>query len=216
MIESFLAPWFERAVLRHDEVTDSEAIDRREVRVFRKRLDPITVVPLTSDYLERDDIEAVLADNRPTIVVLVNKNGHYEWAARELAESHDSSVQTYGELFSFLGDPDPRPGVDKKVAFVVSRIRQHRKVRQVEMICEAMMRVRRIDGLRSLLVSVESHYEFTEEAMVQALARHADVDIVYNGNPNGTITEAAHAHAKHAGVEVLGFGDLMRRLHREN
>lgn len=84
------------------------------------------------------------------------------------------------------------------------------------MICEAMMRVRRTDGLRSLRISVESHYEFTEEATVQALARHADVDIVYNGNPNGTITEAAHAHAAHAGVELLGLGPLMSRLHRED
>ncbi len=215
MIEAFLSPWFTRAVLRHDEVSDSEAVDRREVRVFRKELNPITVVPVKSDYLDLDDIEVVLADNRPTIIVLVNRNGHYAWAARELAESSDSSLQTYGELFSFLGDPDPRPGVDKKVAFVVGRLQQHRKVRQVEMICEAMMRVHRSDGLGSLLVSVESHYEFTEEAMVQALARHADVDIVYNGNPNGTITEDAHTHAGHAGVEVLGFGDLMRRLYRE-
>jgi hypothetical protein len=48
---------------------------------------------------------------------------------------------------------------------------------------------------------------------LQALARHPNVDIVYNANPNGTVTQDAYCHADHAGVEVLGLKDLMGRLH---
>ena len=69
-------------------------------------------------------------------------------------------------------------------------------------------------GQRSLVRSAgRSLTAFTEEALVHALARHPDVDVVYNANPNGTVTDAAYSHAGHAGVEVLGFRDLMGRLH---
>jgi hypothetical protein len=81
------------------------------------------------------------------------------------------------------------------------------------MICEATMRVSRVGARDPLRIAVEYHYEFTEEALVHALRRHPDVDVVYNANPNGKVTEAAYSHAGHAGVEVLGFGDLMKRLY---
>lgn len=213
MIDSYLAPWFLKAVRSHDEVTDSEVVDEREVRIFRKNLSPITVVPVASQFLTPDDVTSVLAENLPTSVVLVNKTGHYAWTAREIAESHGSSVQTFGELYACLGQADPRGGVDKKVEFIFGRLQQHSRVARVEMVCEATIRINRTGRLASLLLAVEAHYEFTEEVLLRALARHPDVDIVYNGNPNGKITAAAHEHGGHAGVEVLGFRDLMSRIH---
>jgi len=76
------------------------------------------------------------------------------------------------------------------------------------------MEVRRTGGLAALRIAVEYQYEFTEEHLVQALDRHPDVEVVYNANPNGSVTEAAYEHAHHADVEVLGLKELMRRLHR--
>lgn len=81
------------------------------------------------------------------------------------------------------------------------------------MVCEATMEVSRVGRLDPLRIAVEYHYEFTEEALVHALKRHPDVNVVCNSNPNGKATEAAYRHAGHAGVEVLGFGDLMKRAH---
>ena len=213
MIESYLVSWFEKAIVDHDHVEGAAAIDDREVRVVRKNLDPITVVPVTGDFLVREDLGALLADRTPTLVVLVNRAGHYAWDARELAEARGASLQTFKELYTFLPDADPRSGVDKNVNFVRRRLEQHTKVHAVFMICEATMHVRRAGALDPLRIAVEYHYEFTEEALVHALERHPEVDVIYNANPNGKVTEAAYTHAGHAGVEVLGFGGLMKRLY---
>ncbi len=215
MIDSYLAEWFETKVVAHDAVSAAERVDDRVVRIFRKRYDPITVVPVTSPFLMREDVESVLAQSAPTLIVLVNADGHYAWDARMVAEDAGSSLQTFRELFTYLDDPDPRGGIDKRVSFVLDRLPQHVKVSTVEMQCEATMWIHRIGSLRSLQLAVEYHYEFTEEALVRALHRHSDVDVIYNANPNGKVTAEAHTHAGHAGVEVLGFGDLMGRLHRD-
>jgi hypothetical protein len=213
MIQDYPVSWFAKTIVNHDRVEDAMAIDDREVRVVRKELNPITVVPVTSDFLVRQDLEELLVDRKPTLVVLVNRAGHYAWDARALAEEQGASLQTFKELYTFLPDSDPRGGVDKNVSFVRSRLEQHAKVRAVSMICEATMHVSRVGALDPLRIAVEYHYEFTEEALVHALERHPDVDVVYNANPNGTVTEAAYSHAEHAGVEVLGFRELMGRLH---
>ncbi|MGI8757312.1 MAG: hypothetical protein ACR2MB_15945 [Acidimicrobiales bacterium] len=213
MIKSYPVSWFEKVIVKHDHVDGATAIDGREVRVVRKALDPITVVPVSSDFLVRQDLEELLVDHKPTLVVLVNSAGHYAWDARQLAEDQGASLQTFKELYTFLPDSDPRGGVDKGVSFVRSRLEQHSKVRAVSMICEATMCVSRVGTFDPLRIAVEQHYEFTEEALVHALKRHPKVNVVYNANPNGTVTQDAHSHAGHAGVEVLGLGDLLRRLH---
>jgi hypothetical protein len=213
MIKSYPVSWFAQKIVKHGHVEVATAMDDREIRLVRKGLTPITVVPVMSDFLVRQDLEDLLAGHLPTVVVLVNRSGHYAWDARALAEDQGASLQTYKELYTFLPDPDPRGGVDKNVSFVRDRLEQHTKVRAVSMICEATMHVSRGGTLDPLRIAVEQHYEFTEEALVAALARHPDVDVVYNANPNGTVTRAAYSHAGHAGVEVLGFKELMGRLH---
>lgn len=214
MIQAYPIEWFKDVVVDHDKVEAAVPVNAREVRLDRKELSPITVVPVSSDRLSLEDLESILADHRPTLVVLINRDGHYTWDARTYAEDQGSSIHTFKELYTFLSDSDPRPGIDKSVSFVRSCLEQHDKVAAVSMVCEAAMQINRKGGLPSLQLSVEYHYEFTEEALVGALKHHPDVDIVYNGNPNGTITEAALDHAGHANVEVLGLKDLMGRLHR--
>jgi hypothetical protein len=214
MIKSYPVDWFKTAVLDHDTVEATVAINEYEVRLDRKGLPPITVVPVKSDFLSVEDLQSLMETHRPTLVVLVNRSGHYAWDARAYAEEQGCSLQTFKELYTFLPDTDPRPGINKDISFVRSRLVQHTKVAEVSMICEASMQIDRKGSLTTLLLSVERHYEFTEEALVGALDRHPSVDLVYNANPNGSITQAAHAHADHAGVEVLGFKELLGRLNR--
>lgn len=214
MIQAYPIEWFKDVVVDHDKVESAVPVNACEVRLDREGLSPITVVPVRSDRLSLEDLESILADHRPTLVVLINRDGHYAWDARTYAEEQGASIHTFKELYTFLSDTDPRPGLNKNVSFVRSRLEQHSKVAAVSMVCEAAMQIDRKGGLPSLQLSVEYHYEFTEEALVGALKHHPDVDIVYNANPNGTITEAALDHASHAGVEVLGLKDLMGRLRR--
>ncbi|HMJ34116.1 MAG TPA: hypothetical protein VK501_09370, partial [Baekduia sp.] len=83
MIDSYPVDWFAQKIVSHSHVDDAAVIDEREVALVRKRLSPITVVPVRSDYVLRADVEEVLADRRPTLVVLINRDGHYAWTARD-------------------------------------------------------------------------------------------------------------------------------------
>jgi hypothetical protein len=108
-----------------------------------------------------------------------------------------------------MHEVDPRPSWNKNVSYSRQRLSQHGKVQSVEMICEASMRLKRRGGLGNVIVSVEYEYEFSEEAMVRALARHAGVDAILNSNPNGRPTGAALSHAREADVPIFGLGGLM-------
>jgi hypothetical protein len=111
-----------------------------------------------------------------------------------------------------MHEPDPRRFVDKNVAYARQRLEQHSKVRTVEMICEASMRLNRRGGLSDVVVAVEFEYEFSEEAMVRALTRHPDVDVVLNSNPGGRPTGAALTHAAHAEIPIFSSIELMGAL----
>ncbi len=121
-------------------------------------------------------------------------------------------MQTYREFFTYLREEDPRPGVDKNVAFVKSRLSQHSKVRRLSMTCEATMRLERERPLSDIRLAVEYEYEFGEEALVRALERHPGADAVVNANPNGRPTMAALLHGQYANVPVYRIDDMMGAL----
>lgn len=213
MSSSSFVEWFLKAVTSHSHVKEAVAVDDDKVRIVRDGLPTITAVPVTKYFLDTNDVAEILAAHEPTLIVLAKPGDHYSWEAKEYAVSRGASLYTMKELFTFLPDSDPRGGVDKNVTFILDRLRQHSKVIDVSMICESYMRIDRMGALDSLRIAVEYHYEFTDEALVGALGRHGDADIIYNANPNGKVTQAAHRHADTAGIEVLGFGELMSRLH---
>ena len=149
----------------------------------------------------------------PTVILLIPKRSHYDWNARELAEDSGSTIHTFKELYTFIGEPDPRPCVEKNMAYVTERLRQHSAVSQLVMICEASMRLERHKGLSELVVAVDYQYEFSEEAVVQAVKHHPNASVIVNANPNGRSTGAALTHAQHAGVTIFGVSELMGALH---
>lgn len=132
MIDDYLAGWLADKIVGHDAVQSATAIGAHQVEIVRKQLPPITVVPVRSDVLELADVAAILDEHQPTLIVLVNRDGHYAWDARELAQDRGASVQTVSELYTFLSDDDPRQGLDKGVAFVLSRLEQHTRISRVE------------------------------------------------------------------------------------
>ena len=77
------------------------------------------------------------------------------------------------------------------------------------------MRVVRRSNLAPLIVSVDEQYEFSVEALINAINLHPDADVVCDNNPNGRVTAEAQNYAEHAGKEVMKLRDLYARLHRE-
>lgn len=218
----FRSDWFASAVSSHSNVTGTAALADGLVRVTRKAdervrkgrsLPPITVAPLGNFRIDSDLVDAVLTEVSATAIVLVPKAGHYDWAARELAEAGGSTILTVKELYTFMGEEDSRPFQDKNVVYSRQRLEQHSNVVECQMICEASLRLRRKHQLSDVTVAVEYQYEFSEEAAVRAIKRHPDADILLNANPNGRATTAAYSHARSAQVAIYGISDLMGALH---
>jgi hypothetical protein len=206
------ATWFASKILGHDEVTGATVLDNGYVEVKRREAPAITIAPVIADRINLGIVESIFESGTPTVILLVPKEAHYDWTAREFAEKNGSTIHTYKELCTSMCELDPRGFVDKKVAYARQRLEQHSKMMAVEMICEASMRLNRHGGLSDVTVAVEYEYEFSEEAMVCALARHPDVDVVLNSNPNGRPTSAALTHAAHTKIPIFSFTELMGAL----
>ncbi|MGO9956299.1 MAG: hypothetical protein ACLP50_10025 [Solirubrobacteraceae bacterium] len=157
-------------------------------------------------------MKEIFAVSVPTVILLIPKRSHYDWKAREFAEDNGSTVHTFKELYTFMGEGDPRACVAKNVDYVRERLSQHSAVSSLVMICEASMRLIRHQGLSELIVAVDYQYEFSEEAVVRAVKHHPDATVIANANPNGRSTGAALTHAKHAGVTIFGASELIGAL----
>jgi hypothetical protein len=205
--------WLASTIVKHSEVTGARTLPDGLVEVERKNLPSITVAPLGNLRIDSRLVESVLrASPPPTVIVLVPRAGHYEWEARALAMAQGSTIFTVKELYTFMRERDPRAFVDKNVDYNRARLAQHSRVAKCEMICEASARLRRRDSLGDVVVAMEYEYEFTEEAVVRAIERHPDVDVILNANPSGRVTAAAYAHAIEARVPVYKIGELMGAL----
>lgn len=159
-------------------------------------------------------IPALLAES-PDAIVVVPSSCHYDWAARELAVDQGSVVLTYGEAVRALAlGHRPASVLARPVAAVRDAMAAHSKVQRVGMICERTMRLTRSRGLPDVTLAVDEQYEFSAEAVIDAVNLHPDVDIICDNNPNGRVTSSAIAQAEHSGVEVLKRRDLFSRLHR--
>lgn len=214
IVPDYRTEWFASALLGHREVDGVEILSDSLIGITRKkRLPPITVTPLGNYVIDESLVEMILAQEEvPTAIVLIPKAGHYDWPARELAMANESSVLTVKELYTFMSESDPRAYQDKSVAYILTRLRQHSRIVGVEMICEASMHIRRAGPLSDVIAAVEYEYEFSEEALVRAIDRHPDADIVVNANPNGSTTTAAGAYAHDVGVKLVGIRELMVAL----
>lgn len=210
---SFLGDWFTKAITKHESVSAAHRTSTGFVVLERRgTLPDISIAPVAPDRLDMGVVESILQVDTPAVIVLVPKTSHYDWNARELALHRGSAVQTYKEFVTFLHQEDPRSGLDKNVAYVMNRLEQHSKVRRLEMICEASMRLRRQPPLSDVVISVEYDYEFGEESLVRAIQRHPAVDAVVNANPNGRPTMAALEHGDFANVPVYRIAEMMGAL----
>lgn len=208
----FRSTWFTSAISQHSVVTEATALTDGLVRIERKDVPPITVAPLGNPRIDKNLVAAVLANVTPTAIVLVPKSGHYDWDARELAMTSGSTILTIKELYTFMHETDPRPFLDKNVAYNRERLEQHSRVDECHMICEGSLRLRREGTLSDVVIAIEYEYEFSEEAAVRAISRHPDADIILNANPNGRATTAAYSHARDAQVPIYRISELMGAL----
>lgn len=101
----YASDWFASAVTEHDKVKKAKVLPNGEVRIKRTdQLSALTVAPLKNPRIDKGVVKEVLTLGTPSIILLVPKRGHYDWDARELAETNGSSVLTVRELYTFLGD----------------------------------------------------------------------------------------------------------------
>ncbi|MFI1619674.1 hypothetical protein ACH4VT_22320 [Streptomyces lydicus] len=205
----YLTNWFATKISAHDEVKSATQISASRLHVQRKHGASLTIAPVHVTTLTAALVDEILQTGEATVICLVPKASHYLWSARERANKLGSDVQTMSEVFWSIVEENPQGFLSKDVDSTREILGQHSRVLRVQMICESSMRLTRSGGMPDVNISVEYGYEFGEEALVKALARHPGVDVVLNSNPNGRATSLALEHAEHAGVRLLDLSALM-------
>lgn len=212
MTVEYSTGWFAERIQSHSDVVATKKHSSGHVQLRRKQYEPILVAPVHMERLEVHHVDEILDTEEATIICLIPKSSHYMWDARERALEREATVHTMKELYTALAHDDPRPFLNKNVAYARDRLEQHNRVSEVRMVCEASMELDRVAGLTSIRVAIEYEYEFSEESLVTAIDHHPDVDAILNSNPNGTPTSAALAHAQEACVGLFDLGQLMGAL----
>ncbi|MEW2118448.1 hypothetical protein AB0945_25310 [Streptomyces sp. NPDC005474] len=209
---NYLTDWFVPKISDHGDVASASRYTPSLVKVERTNGTSVTIAPVSVSTLTEAHVNEILDQGNATIICLVPKSSHYLWSARIRAQDLCSDVQTMSEVFWAMGEENVQGFLSKNVSYARRALGQHSRVRRVEMICEASMRLVRRGEMSDVRVSIDYGYEFSEEALMQSLERHPQVDVVLNSNPNGRFTSAALNHAENAGVRLLDMSALMGTL----
>jgi hypothetical protein len=134
----------------HDAVVSAEPVDDFTLQVTRREHEDVTVAAITETWLSDGDVKRLIS-RYPDIDGIVNsgKGAHYSGEAKREARQQKKALHTFGEYMSALGREAFTEHEDSLVAYALKAFEMHRKVTDVEQICEKRIRLLRGTSNRS-------------------------------------------------------------------
>ena len=101
-----------------------------------------------------------------------------------------------------------RTYLPKETRFILRGLRQHTAVTQVDRINNRMYRIRRLEN-DDMLVLALNDYDLTADAVREGIDRFGKCDVVLMSNPNCRASGESFSAAKHCGVRILKWKQLL-------
>ncbi len=205
----------------HDHVASAEALD--QYRVHAKRTDPrgaltfpdVTVVAISVANLNGDDVRSILGTYAGIDGIVNSGSGtHYLGDAKLVARGEGIALHTFGEYMSALNKEQFRTSEDKEMTYVLESLAKHRKIVEVEQVCEKRIRLKR-DGLSPVEVVQAYVYIFGIVELEKTLKAHPMPDAIVNSHVYGQFTKEALERARDYGVGLFTMKDVFGALYRD-
>lgn len=162
----------------------------------------------------REVVEPFFDGNlRPSFVCNIPRDAIWIGDAIKALQANSMAFGGVGDLHRAVRNDNPRDYVFKEYAYVERRLRQHRKVTNIDRLFDRAWRVER-DGLSSLIISISNEYDLTADEVRSSYDRYGPFDVFFHTNNLGRVTDEAQEAAEELDVEIIESGSLFERLGR--
>lgn len=207
--------WVAQVVSDKDGVEGVEQLSDRSIKISRRKYPPYRAGIISAYDVTDADVRAVLSvDAEVDILVNVPAQGIWQGTAIAAAADAGRAFGGMGDLYSCIGEEDPRTHVRPEFHFIERGLRQHNRVSEIVREADRLFLLKRTGDLPDLPVLALYEYELTAEHLRTARERYGDYSLVLISNPNGQPTQGARDLAQAMGVEFHMFGSLLGRLNR--
>lgn len=150
---------------------------------------------------------------KPQLVVNVPSKTPWSGAAIDFVHSVPAAFGRMGDIARAAETRAAELFRDKKMAFFINALEQHRNVSRVSYVYDSVLQVDRIIGA-SVTVAVIDTYNMSAEDVRNARNNVGHFDVVVKSTSYGSITEQAVAAAESMGAHAVQFAGLMKLLVR--
>lgn len=150
---------------------------------------------------------------KPQLVVNVPSKTPWSGAAIDFVHSVPAAFGRMGDIARAAETRAAELFRDKKMAFFINALEQHRNVSRVSYVYDSVLQVDRIIGA-SVTVAVIDTYNMSAEDVRNARNNVGHFDVVVKSTSYGSITEQAVAAAESMGAHAVKFAGLMKLLVR--
>jgi hypothetical protein len=206
------AGWVSKVLSEQPDIAKATQLSPNLVDVERTE-QPGFLLGVTSVQLVTSEVVGPFfeGDLRPSFVVNIPKEGVWTGGAIEALRANSIAFGGMGDLHRAVREDDPRDYVFKEYAYVERRIRQHRRVTNIDRLYDRVWRVHRASR-NTLDVAISNAYDLTADEVRTAHVRYAPFDLLFHTNIMGRITEEAHVAAQELGIELVTSGEFFKRL----
>ena len=207
--DEWAAAWTCKKILDPGHITDANVVGPNLISINIEEIDhPVKVATISVDVVTYEDIEDICTDPDIEFIMNIKKDAIITGDALRKSQSISVGIGGLGDLYSAANSKEFRNHLPAETKFILRGLMQHTKVTQVERANNRNYHISR-HGLPVLKVVALNDYDLTSDSLRDGLERYGPADLILASNPNCRLSGDCTITAKHCGVRVLQWGQLL-------
>jgi hypothetical protein len=210
--DSWSAEWVCSKLISHEDIQSADVRDTNQIELkVRKLQRTVQIATMSLETVRSTDLHELCASSEIEFALNIKKDALYDQSAIHFSESRPIGLGGLGDLYRAAGEQDFRNYIPKETRFILRGLRQHTAVTHVHRLNNRLYRIERRSG-QPMTVLALNDYDLTAESVRDGIDRFGTCDIILASNPNCRASGESIAAARHCGVRVLKWGQLLGAL----
>jgi hypothetical protein len=210
--DSWSADWACSKLISHEDIKSANVRDTNQIELTVKNIQrPVQIATMSVETVRSTDLHELCASSEIEFALNIKKDALYDRSAIQFSESRPIGLGGLGDFYRAASERDFRKYLPKETRFILRGLRQHTAVTSVHRLNNRLYRVEHQSG-QPMTVLALNDYDLTAESVRDGIDRFGTCDIILASNPNARASRESIAAARHCGVRVLKWRQLLGAL----
>ncbi|MEZ4732349.1 MAG: hypothetical protein R3E79_34990 [Caldilineaceae bacterium] len=210
--DNWTATWACNKLISHDDIQAVHARGPNQIELSVKNVNrSVQIVTMSVDTVRATDLHELCISGDIEFAMNIKKDAIYDGSAIQFSGSFPIGLGGLGDLYVAAHERNFRNYLPKETRFILRGLRQHTAVSTIQRLNNRLYRVERHSG-DPVIVLALNDYDLTADSVRDGIDRFGRCDIILASNPNCRPSGESLTAAKHCGVRVLKWGQLLGAL----